>query len=190
MKKKSKKLKIFLISLIIIIIIIIIFIFADYQSIITRNQNLVSTIQNKTDISINKIHQTAIRNSLKEWSLDAGSVNVISAKNKAILKNLFITFYLKDEEKVYLTADHGVLKRDSNDIEVAGNVVVKNKSLKLLTEKLNYENKSRIIKIMVPLKIAGDSFNLLANSMVFDLNTDIVVFEGNVKGTFSENFIF
>ena len=42
--------------------------------------------------------------------------------------------------------------------------------------------------IKVPVKIIGDSYQLKADMMSLDLNTNKTVFEGRVEGAFSENF--
>jgi len=89
--------------------------------------------------------------------------------------------------KVYLTADEGVLKTDSNDIELTGNVILKNENYRLKTENLCYNHRTRVFSSEVPVKITGAGFDLAADSVSFDLNTNKTVFEGSVKGNFRGN---
>ena len=84
---------------------------------------------------------------------------------------MFLTFYLKDKSQVYLTANKGILKTDSNDMEILGNVVVKNSTYRLKTENLLYRHNQRIIFSTVPVKVSGAAFNLVADSMFLNLNT-------------------
>jgi LPS export ABC transporter protein LptC len=181
-----KKLKLFLLSVIIITLGAVFTVFVVYRQVTDKEDNLFADIQNKASISIGKVHQTATRNGIIEWSLDAASVDYIDKRNRAIFKDLSVTFYLKDKSEVYLTANQGNLKTDSNDIEVSGNVVVKNGTYRLNTENLHYKHKKRIIFSKVPVKITGNLFDLVADSMFLNLNTNKTLLKGKVEGTLNE----
>ena len=184
----QKKLKFFLISLIFLTFGVILLVFLQYRLVLEKNDSPISIGLSKANISIGKAHQTATRNGIKEWSLDAASAEYMDKNSQAIFKDLSMTFYLKDETKVYITANQGVLKTDSNDMEIYGNVVVRNKNYKLRCENLYYKHDQRIIFSKVPVNITGNSFELAADSMSLNLNTDKALFEGKVKGTFSDQF--
>ncbi len=186
-KNKSKKLKLFLLSIIAITLCLITAAFIGYRRILNKIENPILSFQNQASLSINRVHQTSIRNGIKEWSLDASSAQYMNSEKKAIFKDLSVTFFLKDKSEVYLTADHGILKIDSNDIETSGNVVVTNGNYKLQTENLYYEQKNRKIYTKVPVQITGNSFYFIADSMTFDLKTKQTLLEGKVEGTFRKN---
>ncbi|MBW2574847.1 MAG: LPS export ABC transporter periplasmic protein LptC [Deltaproteobacteria bacterium] len=182
-----KKLKLILLLIIFIAVGVTLTVFVSHRRILEKEENIVSSIQNKANISIGKAHQTATKNGIKEWSLDATSVNYIVKKNQAIFQNLSVTFYLKNKTEVYLTANKGILKTDSNDMELFGNIVVKNLKYRLKTENLLYRHNKRIILSKVPVKVTGTTFNLAADFMSLNLNTNKTMFEGNVEGILSEN---
>ena len=184
----QKKLKFFLISLIFLTFGVVLIVFLQYRHVLEKNDSPVSIGQSKANISIGKAHQTATRDGRKEWSLDAASADYMDKNSQAIFKDLAVTFYLKDETKVYITANQGILKTDSNDMEIYGDVVVKNKDYKLRCENLYYKHDERIIFSKVPVNITGDSFELVADSMSLNLNTNKALFEGKVKGIFSDQF--
>jgi len=184
----QKKLKFFLISLIFLTFGVILMVFLQYRHVSEKSDTPISIGQSKANISIGKAHQTATRNGRKEWSLDAASADYMAKNSQAIFKELSVTFYLKDETKVYITANQGILKTDSNDMEIYGNVVVRNKDYKLRCENLYYKHDKRIIFSKVPVNITGNSFELVADSMLLNLNNNRALFEGKVKGTFSEQF--
>jgi len=140
-----KKLKLILLSIILVAVGVTLTVFVRNRRILEKEENIVSGIQSKANISIGKAHQTATKNGIKEWSLDATSVNYIVKKNQAIFQDLSVTFYLKDKSEVYLTANKGILKTDSNDMELFGNIVVKNLKYRLKTENLFYRHNKRII---------------------------------------------
>ena len=181
------KIKFFLISIIIISAGIIIAIFSEYRGILDKTAGLKSTIQDSAKMSLGKVHHTATRDGIIEWSLDANSVRLLDKKKQLILDAISVIFYMKAGEKVYLTATKGFLHTNSNDIEVTGDVVVKNNNYVLKTEKLNYEHNRRVLFSNVSVKISSNSEKLTADSIFFDLNTKKTRLEGNVKGVFSEN---
>ncbi len=189
MKITTGKFKIFLISIILIAIGVISAVFIGYRFILDRQDSLIASIRSKANISIGKIHQTATRDGIKEWILDARSAQYIDAEKQANLQDLSVIFFLKDKSKVYLTADRGVLKTDTNNIEVIGNVVVRHAGYRMKTKKLHYKHKERVFFSTKQVKINGDSFNLVADSMSFDLNTNRALFEGKVESVFSENVV-
>jgi LPS export ABC transporter protein LptC len=185
--QNPRKLKFFLISIIIISLGIIIAVFSVYRSMLDETAGLKSAIQSAAKMSLGKVHQTATRDGVIEWSLDASSARLLDEKKQLILDDLSVVFYMKDGKEAYLTAEKGFLHTDSNDIEVFGNVVVKNDNYVLKTEKLNYEHTSRILFSHVFVEISSDSEKLTADTIFFDLNTKKTMLEGNVKGIFSEN---
>jgi LPS export ABC transporter protein LptC len=181
-----KKLKLILLLVILVGLGVTLVVFTSHRRILGKDKNIVSNIKNNANISIGKAHQTATRNGIKEWNLDAASVNYMVKKNQAIFQDLSITFYLKNKTEVYLTANKGILKIDSNDMEVFGNVVVKNSTYRLKTENLFYRHNQRIILSKVPVQVFGKAFNLVADSMSLNLNTNKLMFEGKVQGTLHE----
>jgi LPS export ABC transporter protein LptC len=179
------KLNIFLISMIFLAFGVILTVFLYNRNGLEKDDAPGTMVSDKANISIGKAHQTATRNGIKEWSLDAASADYMVDKNQAVFKDLSVTFFLKDNTKVYITADRGILKTDSNDMELYDNVVVKYTQYKLRCDNLHYEHKMGIIFSNVPVNITGDSFQLVADTMSLNLNTNRTLFEGTVKGTFS-----
>jgi len=182
----QKKLKFFLISIIFIAFGIVSTIFVGYRYISDKEDNLLSNIRSKASISIGKAHQTATRNGITEWSLDAASVDYINDKNQAVFHDLSVKFFLKDNTTAYLKADRGILNTDSNNMKIFGNVVVENGTYRLTCDNLYYKHIGRIIYSDTSVNITGDLFNLIADSMSLDLNTNRSIFEGKVAGTLRE----
>lgn len=183
-----KNLKRFLFAVILLTFGAVLTVFFGYRNSSNKQETVISPIQSKANIAIGTVRETATRDGIKEWSLDAGAVHFEDEKKQAVFQDLSVTFFLKDGKQVYLTAKNGILKTDSNDIEVSGNVVVKNDEYRLSTENLNYDHGRRVFFSKVPVKIVGDSLTLAADSMSLDLNSNNTLLKGHVKGSFSENF--
>ena len=186
--KNPKKLKLFFIAFIVIALTAVIVVFINYRRILENPEKLISSLPADADLSIGKIHQTSTKNGVKEFTLDAASAYYTASKKKVVLNDLSVTFFLKNKQEVFLTANKGILKTDSKDIEITGNVIVINESSRLFTEKIQYKHGLRLLLSKVPVKIIGNSYQLTSDRMSLDLNTNNTVFEGRVEGAFSENF--
>jgi len=187
-KKRSSKLKIVLFLVVIIIIGAVMAVFMEYRSVLDNPEKLISKIPDGANISLGKIHHTATREGRTEWSLDANSANYINEKKQVILHELSLTFFLEDDREIFLTADQGILRTDTNDIQVTGNVVVEDPNFLLKTENLHYEHNNRKIYSKVRVRIERNSSHITADSMSLDLNTNKTLLQGKVEGTFGENF--
>jgi LPS export ABC transporter protein LptC len=188
--KKPKKLKIFLIATIFVMLGGVIGIYIGFKPETQITESIPQSVEPDAALSIGKIHQTATRNGKKEWSLEADSADYIEKNNQMILKDLKVVFFLKDNSEINLKADQGILEIDSNDIEVSGNVVLKNNEYRLATEKLMYANDRRMLYSKVPATIFSTSIQLTADSMTFDLNLKKLTLEGSVETTIGKDFGF
>jgi LPS export ABC transporter protein LptC len=184
---KSKKLKYLLLSIVLIAVGVVIVVYMGYRRLSQAPELIVSALQDGADMSIGRIHQTATRDGKREWSLEAASAHYMEDEKQVILNELSVTFYLDDGDEVYLTAERGVLNTGSNDIEVSGNIIIKKDTYQMTTEKLNYENKRRLIFTQSPVLLTGEDARVSANSASVDLNTKTIILKGNVESTISEN---
>ena len=183
-----KKIKILLLTMITLTLAVIVAVFIGYRNILNKPDIPVSSFKKDAPLALDRIRQTATKNGIKEWSLDAGSAYFNDKSNRAFLSDLSVTFFLKNGRQVNVTADEGVLSTDTRDIEAHGNVVVKSGDYRLNTEKLFYDHRQRSISSKTAVKIRGQAFDLKADSMSFDLDTSRAALNGNVKGIINENF--
>jgi len=185
---KIKKLRTFFLIVILLAIGTVVAVFIGYRKVSNAPEMLLSSIKDGANLSLGKIRQTATRDGRKEWSLEAGSADYMENDKKAVLKDLAITYFLKDNREVYLDADQGILDTETNDIEFSGHVVIRNENYRLTTEKLNYEHKRRFIFTDDPVNISGDAVEVSGDSATFDLEADKIVLTGTVKAAISRNF--
>ena len=185
---KIKKLSIILLVVILLAIGTVVTVFIGYRRVSNAPEMLLSSIKDGANLSLGKIRQTATRDGKKEWSLEAGSAHYIENENKAVLKNLLITYFLEDNSEVYLNAEQGILNTDTNDIEFSGNVVVRNADYRLTTEKLGYEHNRRFIFTDTPVHISGDNSDVRSNSATYDLKANKIVLTGNVQTSIFRDF--
>ena len=187
-RPKIKKLSIVLLIVILLAIGTVVTVFVGYRRVSNAPELLLSSIKDGANLSLGKIRQTATRDGRKEWSLEAGSAHYLENEKKAVLKDLFITYFLKNGEEVYLNADQGILNTDTNDIEFSGNVVIRNEEYRLKTQHMNYDHKRRLIFTDDPVHIAGETAEVSADALTYDLNAKKIVLTGSVAAAVSRNF--
>ena len=186
--KKHKKLTIFLVLVMVVTIGIVAAVFMGYRRVASAPEQLLSSIKEGANLSLGKIRQTATRDGKKEWSLEAGSAHYVENEKKAVLKDLFITYFLKDNREIYLEAEQGILKTDTNDIEFSGNVVIRNEGYRLKTRRLSYEHERRLVFTNDPVTVSGEAVNLSARSLEFNLNQNTILLSGHVQASISRDF--
>lgn len=183
----NKKIKIALITAISITIIAIFAVIIGYRYFSKKPLKLLPVVLDGTSVSMERINQISTKNGIVEWSLEARSAIYSADKKEAFVKDLMVTFFTKDNQKIYLSADEGNLKTESGNIEINGNIKIKSNDYILKTGIINYNNKNRIIQSNAPVELTGKSSSLIADSMVIDLNTNKAELIGKVEGIFGDN---
>lgn len=141
----------------------------------------------KALMTLAKLHQTATKDGKTQWELDAESAQMEADSGHIILTAPRIDFFMEDGTKVHLTADRGLLDTHSNDMQVTGNVYLRNDRYTLLTEALAYHHAKRHLQSDVPVKITNKAFDLRANRMTYSLEENRAQFDGRVEGNLNED---
>jgi LPS export ABC transporter protein LptC len=104
-----------------------------------------------------------------------------------MLEDVTVVYFMKNGKEVRLTANRGMLKTETKDIEVTGQVVLTYSNYTLETEQMNYDHGRRMLFSSTPVKIIGDTINLTADSMKYDLAANQTWFQRNVEVLLREN---
>ncbi len=148
---------------------------------------LITSIQQNAILAIGNVHQVSTRDGIKEWILDARSAHVIDESKQLMLEDVTVVYFVKNGNEVQLTASRGILKTETKDIEVTGQVVLTYSNYTLKTEQMNYDHGRRMLFSSSPVKIIGDAINLTADSMKYDLTANQAWFQRNVEVLLREN---
>ena len=186
--KKPKTLKFILLATIVIALGAVIAIYIQFRSDMNVAEQVVESEEPDATLSVNKIQQTATRDGKKEWSLEASSGHYLDKTRQLLLKDVKVTFFLKDKSEIILIADQGTLYTDTSNMEVSGNVVLKNNEYRLLTENLSYAHDQHLLYSKAPVRISSASAELVAESLSFDLDAKRLTLEGGVATTIDEDF--
>ncbi len=145
-------------------------------------------IDAKAALKLNVLKQISKKNGIKEWELTAASATVLKGEDKAELVNVSIIFFTKENKKIYLKAEKGVLNTKTHDMRFSKNVAVRYETSTLETDKLHYNKKKHMIYSDTHVKLIKATSVIEADSMTTRLNDNQTILKGHVKGIFSENF--
>lgn len=164
--------------------------FMTYRRITEDPNKMVEVIKSKADMVFKNVEQTAIRNGINEWRLNAQAAYLMESQKKMVLEKPKVEFFLENGNNVFLTAQKGILNIDSKDIQVSGNVIVTQNSYTLKTKALTYEHAKKELFTANSVQITGTRFDLTAGSMTVDLTRNIGLFGKGVTGVFNEAYSF
>jgi len=144
-------------------------------------------IDSEAALKLNLMKQISKKNGITEWELEAATATLMKEKDQAVLTDVNVVFYTRDNQKVHLTSDQGLLDTRAHDMNFLGNVIVRHQRYVLKTDKLHYKKKPHIIYSDVRVRLE-DMFSVIeADTMKIALNQNTITLQGNVKGNFSEN---
>lgn len=147
-------------------------------------------IKGDADMVFKNVEQTAIRNGINEWRLNATAAYLIESQKKMVLEKPKVEFFLENGNNVFLTAHKGVLNIESKDIQVEGNVIVRQENYTLKTQKLKYVHAKKRLFTKNSVQITGNRFDLTAGSMNIELNRNQGFFNDGVTGVFNDMHSF
>lgn len=137
-------------------------------------------------MALANVRQTAVKNGIKEWHLEAVAATLLEAEHKMILDQPQVEFYLQSGEVLTLTAMKGELDTETNDIQVSGQVVVRDHDYTLTGEAFAYSHDQDRLVSQAPVEIRSERFNLTAQRMMVDLKTHQTELAGSVKGILND----
>ena len=162
-------------------------VFIGYRRVARNPEVLLDLVQKEADMQLNKIRQTATKNGIREWRLEAESATLLEKRKTVLLAKPDVAFFMDDGDNVHLTADQGTIYTDSSRMHVSGQVSATTSRYRFQTETLDYDPATRELRADTPVTLSGQSITLRADSMAMNMKTNITRFEGNVEGTISED---
>jgi len=182
--KRKTTVKILLVGAAVILLALLLTFALNHRSEPKAPQKPDSPDKTDAELSINSFHHTATKDGKTEWTLDAGSASFFSDSNRVRLSDIRMVFPKRSERsEIQLRADHGILDINTHDMEISGNIIVKNRRYRLQTEILHYSHESHIISTNKPVNILGPAIQLKADTMTVDLTRGRLDCKGHVKGT-------
>ncbi|MCF8025090.1 MAG: LPS export ABC transporter periplasmic protein LptC [Desulfobacteraceae bacterium] len=132
-------------------------------------------------LTIKGFSHTAVNEGRTSWVLNAESARLFSARNRAELSDVDVTFFPKDRDRVHLTAQKGVFDTKNRNISISDSVVGRYQGYVLRTESLHYKRDSRIIYTDTHVMVAGDNSRFTADSGKFNIDSNTLTLDGHVR---------
>ncbi|MDX9788109.1 MAG: LPS export ABC transporter periplasmic protein LptC [Desulfobacterales bacterium] len=188
-KRHHKKVQPILILVIFITMGILIAVFWSARQSQGPPATAASTPDEEATLSIEGIQMTTTRDGKTAWNLTARTGHYIDQHQKANFDEIATIFYTDEGQRVDLTADKGSYNSGSNDLEVSGNVVVKNSQYEMKTRHLIYDHRQRSLKSNQPVSVWSDATSMTAAAMIYNLQTGKITFYGKISGIISDNIV-
>ena len=160
--------------------------FITYRKSFDNPEKLIAMLPKNTQLSMRSFKHTATKNGKAQWHLEAKSASLMNGKKRLVLQTPAVIFFRESGRKIFLTADTGVLQTETNNITLSGNVVARTEAYRFEADSAVYDHIRGVLTSKTPVKITSGRAELAADAMTFDLGTNTAVFNGNVKGVFSE----
>ncbi|NDY71772.1 LPS export ABC transporter periplasmic protein LptC [Desulfobacter hydrogenophilus] len=144
-------------------------------------------VDDKAALKLNALEQISKKNGITEWKLKASSATLLKDRNKAVLKDVDIIFYTKQNTQVHLTADQGELNTKTHDMTFSRHVTIQYQHYTLTSETLHYAKEAHIIRSDLRVTVDDEDSVIEADSMEILLEQNLIILKGHVEGNFSEN---
>lgn len=144
-------------------------------------------VDDKAALKLNALEQISKKNGITEWKLKASSAALLKDLHKAVLKDVNIVFYTKQNTQVLLTAAQGELDTETHDMIFSKNIIVRYQNFTLTSETLHYAKKPHIIRSDTRVTLDDRNSIIKADSMEILLDQDLIILKGHVEGQLSEN---
>ena len=186
--KNPKLIRNLMLSVSLVALLATVGLFFTYRQVTSNPEAILNLVQKGADMQLSKIRQTASKNGIKEWRLEAESATLNEQEKVMLLANPDVEFFMEDGDNLHLTADQGTIHTDSSRMNISGRVSANTSLYNLQTETLDYDPQARTLIAQKQVNISGQSFTLQADSMAMDIATSITRFEGGVQGVISDDF--
>ncbi|OGR53194.1 MAG: LPS export ABC transporter periplasmic protein LptC [Desulfobacula sp. RIFOXYB2_FULL_45_6] len=189
MKRSVKQKFTFLLIGLLIIMIVAALGFLLFDKLLSGNLKVNDIkIDSTAALKLNLLKQISKKNGITEWELTAKSASLLKDQDKAVLEEVSVFFFAKEQKKVEMTSNTGILNIKTNDMTFSDNVVVTYVTAILRTDKLHYDRKGHIIRSDAHVRLEKNGSFIEADSMIIYLNDNRIIFEGHILGSFNEKF--
>jgi LPS export ABC transporter protein LptC len=144
-------------------------------------------IDSKAALKLNILKQVSKKDGITEWELTAKSATLLKNQDKAVLEEVSVLFFTKDNKSILLTSQRAILDTKKHDMIFSGTVVIRYETAELKTGQLQYNKKDHIIFTDTHIKLENTGSFISADKARIDLNQNKILLEGNIKGKFYEN---
>ena len=117
-------------------LIAVVVVFIGYRKITTQPQPVMDLVKKAAEMHLDKVRQTASKNGIREWQMEALSATLLDGKEIMELEQPDVDFYMADGDEIHLTAKRGRIYTDSNRMTVSGDVAASTRLYRFFSDSL------------------------------------------------------
>ena len=146
-------------------------------------EEILKMLPENIDLALDDFHYTQNEDGQRRWTLAADKAEYQRKNMVANLENVKLQFYQVGEfGDIHLRADQGRLDQEISEIDIWGDVVITtDKGHKFFTEKINYNDHSRLITTDEKIRLVSPQLELTGTGMELDLDRRNVLVNNNVR---------
>ncbi|MBQ4132848.1 MAG: LPS export ABC transporter periplasmic protein LptC [Desulfovibrionaceae bacterium] len=141
----------------------------------------ITTQEDAINIAVKGINLTQGESGEESWRLNASSASFDQESGKVIISRPKITYFLKEESKLYIESRLGRLDQTESLVEMWDDVQVDEADNHLTSSRAVYNGKTHIIVLPEPLNFNNPQFSGSASQADWDLNSNVITASGNVQ---------
>ena len=144
---------------------------------------VLEALPEQVDLSLQQLHYTQNEEGRRSWTLDAENAEYQREGGQASLNKVHLILYQAGRlGELTLTAEHGSLLQETQQVEVWGHVVVTAaEGQRLETERLRYEGRTRQLVSDEPVRAITARMELTGTGMQVDLESGHLLLKKNVR---------
>ncbi len=129
-------------------------------------------------------HRVQIKNGMKVWEVSAAEVEYNQKHNEASIRNVTLTWYLKDGRSIGIHSNLGRIRLDGAElqaVEVSGGVEFVLGPYELSLPSAAYERQTEKISSPGPVNLKGAGLELTGTTLEVDLPSSRLLLTGDVR---------
>lgn len=144
---------------------------------------VLEALPEQVDLSLQQLHYTQNEAGRRSWTLDAEKAEYQRESGQAVLDKVNLVLYQAGNfGEVTLTAEHGALLQEQQQVDVWGQVVVTTaEGRRLETERLRYEGRSRQLVNDEPVRVITAQMELTGTGLQVDLDAGHLLLKKDVR---------
>lgn len=133
-------------------------------------------------MQLSNMEYTEMENGRRLWTLRAEKAGYYQEKQKSVLSNVHMIFYLQDGREIRLTSDHGILFVTTKNIDLSGRVqATMPEGYTVRTEKVSYRHKQGSVSSQTPTYLKGPEVTLQGDRWEYRLAEEHGTLHGGVR---------
>jgi LPS export ABC transporter protein LptC len=143
---------------------------------------VLQALPEQVDLSLEKLHYTQNEEGRRSWTLDADKAEYRREDGQAQLDAVSLLLYRAGQfGEVRLTAEHGLLQQEEQQVEIWGNVqIVTGRGDRLSTERLRFDGRKQLLTNSEPVRLSNQRMELTGTGLWADLEAGRLRLEKDV----------